>query len=90
MVFMVKILPDYYKHFKKYPRSLIARVYGVYTVEMNGYEKVNLILMGNTLRFQNRADIFRIYDLKGSSFNRLVKTDVSTKPTTTLKDTNFI
>jgi hypothetical protein len=51
MVFMEKILPKYYTHFKKYPRSLIARVYGVYTVKMKGYDKVNLILMGNTLRF---------------------------------------
>jgi hypothetical protein len=51
MVFMEKILPNYYTHFKKYPKSLIARVYGVYTVKMKGYDKVNLILMGNTLRF---------------------------------------
>lgn len=49
-----------------------------------------MILMGNTLRFQNRADIHRIYDLKGSTFNRFVKTDSTTKPTTTLKDVNFL
>jgi len=36
---------------------------------------VNLILMGNTLKFHNRADIHRIYDLKGSTFNRFVKID---------------
>ena len=90
MMFMEKILPDYYKHFKKYPRSLIARVYGIYTVTMDGYLPVNLILMGNTLRFQNRADIHRVYDIKGSTFNRHVKPDASTTPTTTLKDTNFL
>jgi hypothetical protein len=88
--FMEKILPDYYKHFKKYPKSLLARVYGIYTVKMQGYQMVNLILMGNTLKFQNRADIHRIYDLKGSTFNRFVKTDSTTKPTTTLKDVNFM
>jgi 1-phosphatidylinositol-4-phosphate 5-kinase len=87
---MEQILPDYYKHLKRYPQSLLARVYGIYSVSMKGYEKVNLILMGNTLRFQNRADISRVYDLKGSTFNRLVKTSTSSKPTTTLKDVNFI
>ena len=90
MIFMEKILPKYYTHFKKYPRSLLARVYGVYTVKMKGYSVVNLILMGNTLRFQNRADIYRVYDIKGSTFNREVKIGASTKPTTTLKDTNFL
>ena len=90
MVFMEKILPDYYKHFKKYPRSLIARVYGIYTVTMEGYLPVNLILMGNTLRFQKITDVHRVYDIKGSTFNRFVKVDASTKPTTTLKDTNYL
>jgi len=87
---MEKILPDYYKHLKKCPNSLLARVYGVYTVEMTGYDKVNLILMGNTLRFQNRADISRIYDMKGSTHNRFVKTKQTTKASTTLKDMNFV
>ena len=87
---MEKILPDYYKHFKKYPRSLLARVYGVYTVKMEGYQKVNLIIMGNTLRFQNRADVCRVYDIKGSTYNRFVEIKASTKPTTTLKEINFL
>jgi hypothetical protein len=57
---------------------------------MKGYKQVNLILMGNTLRFQNRADISRVYDLKGSTFNRFVKWHSSQKATTTLKDVNFL
>ena len=90
MTFMVKILAHYYMHLKKYPRSLLARVYGIYTLKMEGYTKVRLVLMGNTLRFQSRPDIYRVYDLKGSNFNRFVATDASTKPSTTLKDTNFM
>ena len=55
---------------------------------MKGYKPVNLILMGNTLRFRNKNDIMRIYDLKGSRVARKVDTRGS-KPTTTLKDMNF-
>ena len=58
------------------------------TVEMQDYEKVHLILMGNTLRFENKNDVSRIYDLKGSTFSRLVKG--RTTQTSTLKDQNFV
>ena len=84
-----RILPNLHKHLKKNPNSLLSRIYGVYTVKMKGYEKANLILMGNTLRFDNEADVSRIYDLKGSKFSRFVK-DPRQKATTTLRDENFI
>ena len=77
-----------YSHFKKYPDSLLARIYGVYRVQMKNYDAVNLILMGNTLKFKNKDDIFRVYDLKGSRVARMVNT-ANAKPTTTLKDLNF-
>jgi hypothetical protein len=77
-----------YSHFKKYPDSLLARIYGVYRVQMKNYDAVNLILMGNTLKFKNKDDIFRVYDLKGSRVARMVN-NTNAKPTTTLKDLNF-
>ena len=55
---------------------------------MKNYDAVNLILMGNTLKFKNKDDIFRVYDLKGSRVARMVNT-TNAKPTTTLKDLNF-
>jgi hypothetical protein len=55
---------------------------------MKNYDAVNLILMGNTLKFKNKDDIFRVYDLKGSRVARMVNTK-NAKPTTTLKDLNF-
>ena len=57
---------------------------------MKGYKKVNLMLIGNTLNFQKQDNIFRVYDLKGSTFKRLVKVDSNSKPSTTLKDMNFL
>ena len=55
---------------------------------MQDYQKVHLILMGNTLRFDNKNDISRIYDLKGSTYSREVKGRVSSG--STLKDQNFV
>lgn len=55
---------------------------------MKNYDPVNLILMGNTLAFKKKENIFRIYDLKGSRVARNVDT-TNAKPSTTLKDINF-
>lgn len=66
----------------------MARIYGVYRVQMKNYDPVNLILMGNTLKFKQKDDVFRVYDLKGSRVARMVKSK-NLKPTSTLKDLNF-
>ena len=78
-----------YKHFKANPSSLLARIYGVYTVKMKNYDAVHLIMMGNCLKFENRFDITRIYDLKGSRVKRFVKTEGALS-NATLKDVNFL
>ena len=54
---------------------------------MASYAEVHMIIMGNILRWDNDKDVTRVYDLKGSSFSRIVKGNL--KPTTTLKDINF-
>lgn len=78
-----------YKHFSANPSSLLARIYGVYTVKMKNYDEVYLILMGNCLKFENKYDITRVYDLKGSKVKRHVKTN-NALSSTTLKDINFM
>ena len=88
LVLIQKILPKLHEHLKKNPKSLLSRIYGVYSVKMQDYQIVHLILMGNTLRFDNKNDISRIYDLKGSTFSRLVKG--RTTHSSTLKDQNFV
>ena len=88
LILIQKILPKLHKYLKQNPSSILSRIYGVYTVEMADYQKVHLILMGNTLRFDNGNDVSRIYDLKGSTFSRLVKG--RTTHTSTLKDQNFV
>lgn len=46
---MIEKLRDYFNHIKANPESLIARIYGVFQVEMEGILPVNLLLMANTI-----------------------------------------
>jgi hypothetical protein len=47
------ILPDYQRHLKENPKSLIARIYGVYTINIEETADVHVILMANTLHFKD-------------------------------------
>ena len=86
---LLKILPDLHKHLSNNPDSILSRIYGVYTVKMKSYGAVHMILMGNILRWDIDQDVTRVCDLKGSKFSRIVK-GTRIKPTTTLKDQNFL
>jgi hypothetical protein len=57
---------------------------------MNKVSSVNLILMANTLCFKNNDAVTHIFDLKGSTISRMVKPEDAPKPTSVLKDTNFL
>ena len=41
----LQLLPYMHDHFSKNPKSIISRVYGVYTVKMKTYYPVHLILV---------------------------------------------
>ena len=70
---MMEKLPDYFNHIQQNPESLIARIYGVFQVEMEGILPVNLLLMGNTIQiYDPTSTLPHIYDLKGSWNNRIV------------------
>lgn len=86
----MKILPDYELHLKINKESLLARIYGVFTITMHKIAKVNLILMANTLNYKGKESVERIFDLKGSTVAREVKINQFTKNTATLKDINFV
>jgi len=82
-------LPDYFEHLKQNPNSLIARIYGVFTVKMEDIVPVHLLLMANTIRCKSGNSIMNVFDLKGSMVNREVKITSKTKNTSTLKDLNL-
>jgi 1-phosphatidylinositol-4-phosphate 5-kinase len=82
------LFKDYFKAVATRPNSLLARIYGIYTVKMEDVEPVHLILMGNTKR-SNDKNIVNVFDLKGSFVNREV-VEKNLKPTATLKDINLM
>ena len=84
------ILPYYELHLKENKESLLSRIYGVYTIRMKGLATIHLMLMANTLNFRDPKRITRIFDIKGSYVAREVKYNAKTKPTTTLKDMDFL
>lgn len=61
----------YFEHVNTYTESLLARIYGVYSVKMDEQDPVYLILMGNSKKCRNQ-NIKKIYDLKGSLVKRNV------------------
>ena len=63
-------LPEYLQHLKKNPKSLIAKIYGIYTVKMEDIREVHILIMGNL--FLNVKEKISEFDLKGSIVNREV------------------
>lgn len=85
----LRALPQYYRHLQENRNSLIARIYGVFKVQMEDIMPVNLMLMANTIKHQATKNIVNIFDLKGSMINRNVVITEKTKNTSTLKDVNL-
>lgn len=83
----MRLLPHLTEHYKTNVDSLISKVFGVFTVDIEGMGKVHLQLMENTLRIRERDNLRYIFDLKGSLVDR--KVSGKTKNSTTLKDVNF-
>jgi 1-phosphatidylinositol-4-phosphate 5-kinase len=80
-------LPEYYEHLLKYPDSLVARIYGVFTVRMEELVPVHILLMSNAAQAGKSIDY--VFDLKGSEINREVK-EKDITPGGTLKDQNLL
>lgn len=86
----MKVVADYYEYLRFQPKSIIARIYGVFQVIMNDLSPIYLLVMGNTIKATNTDQIFNIFDLKGSIVNREVHNNKNLKKTSTLKDINFL
>mmetsp|Transcript_449 Transcript_449/g.902 ORF Transcript_449/g.902 Transcript_449/m.902 type:complete len:227 (+) Transcript_449:1407-2087(+) len=70
---MIESLRQYHDYIEQNPSSLIARIYGVFQVEMEGIVPVNLLLMANTIQSLSPLNkIIKVFDLKGSWNNRIV------------------
>lgn len=89
----MKLFKSYFDHINTFPDSLIARVYGVYSVKLDDMEPVFVLMMGNT-KPCNSKYIKKLYDLKGSLVDRISKDkdggEELFKRTFALKDHNLL
>jgi 1-phosphatidylinositol-4-phosphate 5-kinase len=70
---MLDMLDDYIDHIRKTKnKSLLARIYGIFTFKTNYFDPLDIIVMQNTSVLQNKHNDKMIFDLKGSFVNRCV------------------
>ena len=88
VVTMLKILPAYIEHHRKNPNSLLAKIFGIFTIKKKKYERQHVMLMENTKQLQDKDKEKFVYDLKGSTYGRLSKGFLTSK--TMRKDLDWI
>ena len=81
-------MPAYIEHNKRHPDTLLAKIFGIYTVKTRQTGSVHFFIMENTMRLKDPDNLKYVFDLKGSTVDREVKGE--TKNSTTLKDVNFL
>lgn len=63
--------PKYFTHlFKNNEESMMVRIFGLYKIMVESYEKTYFVLMENLMEKLVDHLILRVYDLKGSKFQR--------------------
>jgi len=68
------MLDDFIAHLKKTKnQSLIARIYGVYTIKTNLFATLDVIIMANSSRLLDKKHDKLTFDIKGSTINRKSK-----------------
>lgn len=68
---MIEILPEYFEHLKYNNQSLLAKIYGIFSIEIESISKIYFLMMENTLKhFKDNNLEYRVYDLKGSTIQR--------------------
>ena len=76
-------------YIKDHPKSLICRIYGVYSLIQYGGTEVFVIVMRNVIG-SLKDNIVAKFDLKGSTINREIKSlDMSKIDNGVMKDVNF-
>ena len=68
---LLSILDEMIAHFVSCEnKSLIAKIYGLFTINTDVFHGLDVIVMQNTARMQDSANNKVTFDLKGSSVNR--------------------
>ena len=77
---ILRRLDDFLHHFEKCDKakrpSLLARIYGIYTIKTDNFRSVHIQVMQNAAKFRNKRNKIYQFDLKGSKHSRFVPFDV--------------
>ncbi len=81
------------QHFANNPHSLIIKIYGIYTfLDLKTNKQYNILVMRN-ISGCSKKYVERIYDLKGSKFDRKVLkqyNNANIRIKQTMKDIDFL
>ena len=75
---MIRMLPQYRDYLDTNRQSFIARIYGIFTVSIDKFSSLHVMLMQNTLPAVKNSEIVYLFDLKGSTINRAELKDIDT------------
>ena len=72
---LLDLLDDYINHIQcTSNKSLLTRIYGVFTIKTNFFAPMDVIIMQNTIQMNNPQNSKVTFDLKGSTVSRYTKT----------------
>lgn len=74
---MIRILPNYYEHLDTFKGCLIARMYGIFTIRIDRFEPIHVMILQNTLPDIPATELQFVFDIKGSTINREVFKNVT-------------
>lgn len=81
---MLGMVDDFIDHLEDTDNeSLLARIYGIYTIKSDCFASVDVLVMQNTALSKNSKNCLT-FDLKGNTRNRKVR--ISSKDRTSLKE----
>ena len=70
------MLDDYIRHIEETEnKSLLARIYGVFTIKSNYFDSLDIMIMQNTSQIESKDHPSMVFDIKGSTVNRKSKVD---------------
>lgn len=70
-IIYLEMLTKFYQHFKDNRGSMLAKMYGIYTVRLQGMNPIDLMIMGNSIRKTSPSNSIPYkFDLKGSKIKR--------------------
>jgi 1-phosphatidylinositol-4-phosphate 5-kinase len=66
---LMNMMDDLIKHYEDNSSSLLARIYGIFTLKSTHFDPIDIIIMKNTA-YSNKSNQKMCFDLKGSTKGR--------------------